>query len=485
MQLSQFFTGKSETGQQAYRVPIKKPMIGISWVRGKFHAVYFKNGVCISRTESSESVDTLAEFKLVLSKAVVDLKADAKCDVCIVYEGESIQHPFLQAPPMGRKDLKAFLKRRVPDENPFNEEPAWSWTHTFAAKGGEGILFHFMPKSFRNELIAIIQEIGLFPKLLFPFSTVISQHAHRLKIKKQDIVALIATFTDHTDILVIRGDGEILFLRDLGYAWRNSKELLIRDIDRSILYAKQQFSIAVTHLSFAGEDSEELQNSLKEHVSLAVSSPSEDDHHAFCWAMDACRLSDKYSSNLIPGSIRRQRLKNTMHKWSIIVTMLLMLCATVVALQVEFMVASSEKVQKQRSIIDQLMLEKSKWEMTQIRFKEKQEKLHLLAGNDFGNNSLLFLGYLDEIVPSNYTLTRATTRLDNGAIHFSLQGVAGNRSDANIVIDVLAKMDQKLSAPPLLATVNKDWQGLNGQLMMPGDSEQKASQTFAIEGTIR
>lgn len=478
------FSSASPRSEQQW-VSLRKPTLGISWVRGQFHAVYFENGECVARCEQMGEVNTLEDLRFALAEACFNLNAVPECDVAMIYEADQIQHPFMQVPPMGRKDLATFLKRRVPGENPFNEKPAWSWSHTFAAKEGEGILLHIVPKSFRDELIHILEDLGLFPKTLLPLAEVMAQHAHRLPVDKTDIVGLVATFPDQTDILMIRGDGEILFMRDLAYSWRTSTQLLVRDIDRSVLYAKQQFGIAVTHLSFAGEDSEELQESLKEHVSLPVVSPSDDDHHSFCWAMDACKLSPQKTGNLVPRKVQRRRLVRTLNKWSVMVTFLLMVCAGLVMAQVEYLVSSSDKVQQYRVQVDQLNQELDEWKGNRQRIEEKKEKLELLSKDDIGGNALLFYAYLDRVIPPAFTLKSVHTSLSNGEINFSFEGISNTVMDSSKLIEQLTAIDHNFSQPPLLATMNKSWKNMNDQLLAFGNSEVSTKPTISMKGSLR
>jgi len=465
--------------------PLKRPTLGISWVQGQFHAVFFENGICVSRWHSENPVHTSQEFKATALEACKQLKVSHNSDVAMVYESEKLAHPFIQVPPMSGKDLASFLARRAPQEKAFSEDAAWSWTHTFAAKEGQGILLHLLPESFHKEIIQSLEDLKLYPKTLLPLSQVMAQHTLRLPVEDDDVVAMLATFAGETDILITRGDGEILFTRDLGYNWQNNIDVLVRDVDRSILYAKQQFGVAVNKLTTAGEGSADLHAELQSRVNLPMVSAPEDDHHAYCWAMDICNLSPRRTSNLIPVSIQRRRSEKLALRLGIIATSILMIAAALIVIQVEILVANSAVVHNAKEKLAALSQERDTWKKKVAGLETSKSRLQHLNKPNEALYPISFFNYLGFIMPADLILTKATIVQKGDIREFTITGSASNRSDSRSLIGKMEQIDAKLSAPPLNASMDDSWKKSPDQILGRGSSDVSKQLNFTLKGSVR
>jgi len=465
--------------------PLKRPTLGISWVQGQFHAVFFESGICISRWHSSTPVHTTLDFSTAVTEACKQLNVAQNSDVAMVYESEKLAHPFIQVPPMSSKDLVSFLTRRVPQEKAFAEDAAWSWTHTFAAKEGQGILLHLLPEDFRKEIIQTLEDLKLYPKTLLPLSQVMAQHTLRLPVEDDDVVAMLATFAGETDILITRGDGEILFTRDLGYNWQDNIDVLVRDVDRSILYAKQQFGVAVNKLSTAGEGSAELHAEMENRVNLPMVSANEDDHHAYCWAMDICNLSPRRTSNLIPLSVQRRRGEKLALRFGIMTTSALMICAALTVIQVEILVANSTIVHNAKGKLAALSQEKNLWSNKSAALEASKIRLTQLNATNHAAYPVRFFSYLGNIVPADLILKKVTVVQEGEISSFSISGSVKGSADSRSLIKNMNLIDSRLSASPLNASMDDGWKESPDRILGRGSSEEAKQSTFILKGNFR
>ncbi|GAV20724.1 hypothetical protein MMIC_P1697 [Mariprofundus micogutta] len=467
------------------RQPLKRPTLGISWIQGEFHAVYFDNGICASRWQSEERVSTTQDFKAAALKATTQLKVAAGSDVAMVYESDNLAHPFIQVPPMSSKDLQSFLKRRAPQEKAFSEDAAWSWTHTFAAKEAQGILLHLLPESFRKEIVQTLEDLNLYPKSFMPLSEVMAQHTMRLSVEKTDVVAMLATFSGETDILITRGDGEILFIRDLGYNWQDNIEILVRDIDRSILYAKQQFGVAVNKLSTAGDGSGELHEQLESRINLPILAARKDDHHAFCWAMDICRLPARRTSNLVPSHIQRRRVEKHALRLSVMFASVLMICAAIVVIQVEILVSNSSVVHGAKEKLAELTAERNQWADKMRTLETSKNRLAQLNNPNEATYPVNFFAYLGDVIPAGLILTKATVTQKGDVREFSISGKSNSTADSSMIIRNMEKIEAQLSAPPLNALMDDSWKKSPDKVLGRGNSEVFKRLSFKLNGYMK
>jgi len=465
--------------------PLKRPTLGISWVQGQFHAVFFENGICISRWRSENLIHTPQDFKATVLEACKQLKVAQNSDVAMVYESDKLAHPFIQIPPMSGKDLTSFLTRRAPQEKAFSEDAAWSWTHTFAAKEGQGILLHLLPKEFRNNIIQTFEELKLYPKTLLPLSQVMAQHTLRLPVEENDVVAMLATFAGETDILITRGDGEILFIRDLGYNWQDNIDVLVRDVDRSILYAKQQFGVAVNKLTAAGEGSADLHAELQSRVNLPMVSAPEDDHHAYCWAMDICNLSPRRTSNLIPVNIQRRRAEKLVLRLGIMTTSVLMISAALIVIQVEILVANSAVVHNAKEKLASLTQDRDQWSDKLKALETSKNRLALLSKPNDAIYPAHFFTHLGNAIPDGLILSKATVTQKTDTWDFTINGTISNGSDSRLLITKMNQIDAKLSSPPLNASIDDSWRKSPDQILGRGSSDVSKQLNFTLNGSMR
>ncbi len=465
--------------------PLKHPTLGISWVQGRLHAVFFDKKQRVSHWSNDSEVSTVDEFRAAITKACRALGVPKNSDVAMVYESEKLSHPFIQVPPMSSKDLESFLARRVLQEKAFEDEAAWSRTQTFAAKEGQGVLLHLLPKDFLREIIQSLEGLRLFPKVLLPLSEVMAQHVSKLPVDDDVIVAMVATFSGETDILIARGDGKILFIRDLGYNWQDNVEVLVRDIDRSILYAKQQFGVAVSVLSIAGDGAEDLDEQLRQRINLPVVNTSEDDHHAYCWAEDICSLSPRRTSNLIPHHVQYSRLENTIWRLSVFAAAVLIVSTILILAQVEIVVSTSPVVHNAKQKLAGLRDQRTELREKVEAAEALKKRLIRLSRPSKAAYPLYFFSYLGEVLSPELVLDSATVNNKDGVLYFTLTGVAAHSTDATSLIRYMNALQHRLSGPPLHAVIDNSWRQSPDKILGSGSSNVSKQLAFTLKGVMK
>src|SRR6266536_2148252 len=125
------------------------------------------------------------------------------------------------------------------------------------------------------------------------------------------IVLLAAETGGTTTVLIGRKDGEIYLGRTLNSSWNIYPDRVNVDLNRTILYVKQQFGESVGSICLFGKGAEEhlrvMQASVKVPVALSPTPPS-----PFYWNEEVQKLPNDDTNNLVSAELlqapQRRRL---------------------------------------------------------------------------------------------------------------------------------------------------------------------------------
>ncbi|MEN7343992.1 MAG: hypothetical protein AAAFM81_13660, partial [Pseudomonadota bacterium] len=214
---------------------------GIEWAYGEFRISKLRGNEVVESWKSPEPVTDLMSLNAAMYEACHHVDISKGGSVAIAYEDDLHTHEFLEVPPMGRRDMEKYLTRHVTENKPFTTDAAWRF-HPVSREGRvDGVLLHLMPKYIVDAVMRICEEFYLKPKLLVPLTEIMSEYVPGLHCDENEALLLIALFDERTQMLISSDKGEILFVRELSYAWnKDNQERFSADINRTAGYAKQR-----------------------------------------------------------------------------------------------------------------------------------------------------------------------------------------------------------------------------------------------------
>ncbi|TLS75023.1 hypothetical protein FE236_10205 [Mariprofundus erugo] len=461
--------------------------LGVSWIQGDVHVVYYRGRHLPQRWKSDTPVHTADQFRDALIKAKGRLRIGAECEVFMVLDQDQMSHSQVQAPPVKNKDLRRFLARQIETEQTFVGDAAWSWSNALSddRSGKHHVLMHMMPKTDLDEIIERMLAIGFYPKAIVPLAEVLNSHICRLDIDPEETLVLLASFAGKTDILVARGSGKILFIRDLPYSAQDNYQQVLRDVELSVLYAKQKFSALINKVSVAGESSTQLEEFLKENLKLEFILPDDDWHHPYCWAMDAAEFRGESTANLVPAAVRRSHLVHNSLRWTVAGTGLLAVSAVLVVGEVEYIIANSQQVIGGRQELRHLQSELRSLESSQQQFEEQSRRIDYFSVNSAGEHGVNFLRYLGKAMPSKMILLKVNV-VDTkaGQWTFVVDGMMGANVPVGEAVTYIESLGKALESRPLNAKL-EDWQGNLDQVLHSGGAHRRQQLRFNFKGSLQ
>ena len=359
------------------------------------------------------------------------------------------------------------------------------------------MVLHLLPMPFVNAIIRICEEFYLYPVSLLPLSDAMALHIRGLSKDVDAIGMLVALFPDQCQILVARGDGTILFVRDLVYAWSGNETRLGMEIERSHLFTRQRFAQMISRIWVLGSGSEQMAEQLRGQVQIPVTSLKSSG--AFEWAFVTGTLPPYVHSNMIQHDIQKKRTLRGIMRASAALVFVLVLSSAFTVLNVERLVAQQgSQASRAATEIGQLQQEKTAW-INKIEALEKiiRHRKAFEAAAISAIAPVWFARYAGAIMPAGLVLTHISIRKAGGKIFrqdagaeiagaswtFKLQGPQ-SEDHASRLPTQLAALEAALAAPPLSAHITQSWRESWLRHIRQGGATHADDTPFTIEGAI-
>lgn len=460
-------------------------ILGINWVGGELYCAYMDGSKVLGSWIAPSPVNELDEFNMAVRDICHTLNVRQGTQLAMSYESQRLLHPFIEVPVMKQEDLEKVLYRRAEQEKVFDEKASWSWTRTYPAKSGDGVLLHLLARSFRNAVVRICEDFYLTPVRMVPLSEVMGQHIMQLAQGDENFHLLIAIFKHQVEIMVARGDGTLLFLRVIASSGQDEASRMQQEIERTTLYAKQQFGVEITKVWIAGDGSEDLSSVLNDTIHAEVLADPLITTTA-PWAQAVTALPQQLTSNFIPWYVQqRPRRKLLLHTGLAIAALLLILTLATVG-SVEWLLHEyREDGSKFQTEVAQLQGELTNLQSTENDTQEQRHRLQILKQLErLQQPPLLFLRQLAAVQPQGIMLREAEVSTHKMQWLFLLRGTAGR--DPNQGLELVDKLERSLAQPPLATTISLHGESSWQQAVKQGDIRSfKLPLNFLIRGAIQ
>ncbi|MEO6001807.1 MAG: hypothetical protein ABIZ04_04365 [Opitutus sp.] len=297
----------------AYRSASKSSdVLGFAWLHGTLHAEVFRRHETVATWASPISVDTLDQFERALDEAL-HATAFSGTDVFMVLEHEQFVHQVELVPAFSDSAARTYLRGRVQRYEQSREPVLWVGQKTVSVKKESGYLLHLLPTAFHTRLSSFFRARRLDLTRVVPLVVPLQLERHGATSPRDEMIMIAAEAGAATTLMVVRADGELLFSRTMLARWETDAIRIATEVNRSLLYAKQQFGAIVKRVELFGEVSApahaEVQarcGAEKEVLSRPVHIPS--------WLQAVVRLSPRHPVNLVIGHLGRKRRRQFLRR---------------------------------------------------------------------------------------------------------------------------------------------------------------------------
>lgn len=450
----------------------------ISWIYDKFVFCEFSHNKCVSTWLAPEPVRDVKDFASSLKAMKVANNIKRYSSLTLVYKSELQTHAFLEMPPMSKKDAQHYLSRNVEKEKTFDAEAIWSYRSALKGRLSKGALLNFMPKDVFNEIVNACEKAKFDLGKLLPFTEIIGQRVAKIPTKENEIIVVVVLIINYVEIVVTDERGDVFFVRDLHIQWDvNNLDRLQRDIERTLLYTKQQNAHA-SQIILMGANCIEVATLLKHKFSIPVNADpvSMDDNF---WVNTALAISDRSSSNFIGQSI----ITSLMRRASIGVGVCAATASVAIAITTA-LVMNNMRLEGNEQLLHQVNTLENKLSELRVQYSDMSEEQQtidvLLETND--PIPVLFLYDLGNLVPDTMVLSKAEMALREGKWEFTLEGA--NIPTLATSVTELEQLEDALQSGQWRANVSSAWREAWLEKLQQGKANDQGLIAFKMEGNL-
>lgn len=458
-----------------------RDVLGLAWTHGAFHAAVFRKGNLVSAWESKNAVETLEAFEAAFDEATVELRFAGE-EVFLVLAHDQFVHQAEQAPGFSESASKAYLRGRVDRYEKEHEPVLWVSQRTMSARQESAFLLHLLPSAFYGRLNSMLLARRLDLTRIVPLSVPLQLVLETLDTPKDKPVLLATGAGNATMVVAARADGQLLFSRTMLARWEVDPARLGVEVNRSLLYAKQQFTALIDRIWLLGTADEaarmEVQSRCGAGKEVAVKACSPTD-----WLQAVVRLTPRHPVNLVAGYLGRKRRSQFLRRVLIAACWLALTLVSLDAWDREF-----TWTEQRRHIAD---LRANEAALTESRDRLIARNAEVEKQRDFVRQAAderlpavapRFLTFIASVLPAQVQLTELGVKWDASVQSwiFSMDGVT--EGDEETTRETLAAFQKVVAKSPLQARFN-DTQRMIAAVPAAG-TDMPSAYRFRLEGTL-
>ena len=434
--------------------PAKLPnstLLGVAWLNGRFSAIALQRGALGVAWTCPTAVNGPAELETALREAVRRTSYQGTQVSLVMVDPQFAQH-WVEVPAGKSGQLSKYLHRQVQQHKPFSGAATWAFQLTVPTKASGGALLHLMPTDLYEGIVDACSDAGLHLTTLTNGAEVLRAQLRCLPLRDDEITMVSATIGDTTTVLVARGDSMPLLVRTIQGDWKTDAGRVGVDLNRTLLYAQQQFGVVIANAWLGGSEAEEQVQALAGFFEVPLKA-SLAPNGEFSWAEEALRLAGETPINLISREHREAPARRTVMRFSSYTAVALLTISLGLTAFVHYHYREEKRAIYRLGKLEKELQEKHR--RLQDYFADVERKGQFLdnARADRPDPiSTWVLGSVGESLPSDLVLTNLTLLSETSQWRLTLSGqiqpnaVDAGREDARLLSRELA---QKLSAGPL------------------------------------
>lgn len=471
-------------------VPLSKPVIrratgrdngdvlGIGWLHGSFHLAVFRRAKMMGSWSAPAPAKTMAEFETAIDEGLQELKF-AGTEAFLLLENEQFVHQIEATPPFSDSLAKNFLAARVQRYEKENAPVLWVSQPAGTAKKERSFILHMLPKSFYESINRLLLERRLDLTRILPLVVPVQRELDRFPISKGRPVLVAVEAGGATVVMVSKVGEELLFARNILASWSADPGRIGVEINRSLLYANQQFGNTVDRVWLLGQDNHSTaQVNAKcgtgRQITVLPTSPVE-------WLQTAAKLAPRQPINLVAGHLRRKSAQRSIRRGLLIASWV-----GLALLSVDAWVTAQAWREEQRQYAELKVRES----------KMGAEREHLVQRNEAVERERAFVkqvdsdrlpavpgkfaAYVSSILPDEMRLTELTVKWEEGSgWTFRLEGIV--QADEEMSHEIVASLQRLLARSPFRVHSNELSRAVSIAARNP-NLPVPETQKFAIEG---
>lgn len=317
-------------------IHFSKSVLGLVLVRGTLHARVLQGGEVIATWDAPGPLAGLDGLREALEQ-VPEQTGFRGESVVVAIASSQMEHQMVKLPPMREHDMEAFLSRKVRHFAVEAGRQAWSWHVLHGGKIERQVALHLIPLSLIHVFLDFCRSRNYQVDQVVPLASTLAWSARSLPLQKGQWGLVAAELGSATTIVVADPDGRMALVRELsfGLAEPDAADRFSKELNRSILFAKQQFGISVTGVWISGVSLQDAPIHLSKSVADVPISPLPVADPPAFWLRPLVGLDPDIHDNMVPRPMRRlnERRRHLETIFVVVLAVHLFLLATILGLK--------------------------------------------------------------------------------------------------------------------------------------------------------
>ncbi len=484
------FTSQSELTQAPFSAATRRggeysrrpyDTLGLAWLHGAFHAAIFRREVFKWAWASPSPVRTPEEFEVALDQALVELRFGGT-EVFLILEHDVFVHQAEQAPAFSEAAGRAYLRGRVERFEKEHEPVLWVSQKTVSARQEATFLLHLLPSAFYGRINGLLLERHLDLTRILPLAVPLQLTLPKLPAGKDNPVLVVADTGDATTAMVAKPDGELLFARTMLARWDTDAARIAVEVNRSVLYAKQQFSAAIETICLLGTAGESARAEVQtrcgpgKHILIQNTSPLE-------WMGAVAKLTPRHPVNLVAGYLGRKRRLQLIRRVVISVSWLTVI---LIGLDTWTRVQNSTEQHQQLTTLQRnhsaLLMERDRLQIRNAEIQRGNDFLRQVSEERLPAVPSRFFNYIATVLTPETRLNELTVKWDEATSKWGFRLEGQIDGDEDTCREALTTLQKTVSRGIFRGRMNGA-----ARSMVPISTagvDGAVAQRFTLEGTL-
>lgn len=469
-----------------------KTVLGLALFRGNLHARVMRGKEVLASWDAPGPLAGLDGLQEALNQVPEQTGFHGE-SVVIVIASSQMEHQTVKHPPMRERDLEAFLSRKVRHAAVEGGRQAWSWHMLHSVGKTENqVALHLLPLQLVHVFLGFCRSRNYQVDQVVPLASALGWSTRSLPLQTGQWGLVAADMGSATTLVIADPEGRLALVRELSFGLTDSdsNDRLSKEMNRSILFAKQQFGIAVSGVWISSMSHAETNPFPARSISdVPVSRLPSADPPAF-WLQPLIGLQPDIHDNMVPRPMRRLNERRRHLELAFSVAIAVHIFFAIVMSSMKFL-GDRSQARLEGSHVDRRMeelhAEKNQLETRVTEIGNLKDQAEGIDATAWSARPGWLLGWIASSIPDELRLTIATIeRLpDSATWNVRLQGVAPR--DALAASLALRRFQTGLQHDEPKLAISKSWetQWLSNLKSGATWDLDTLGKPFVIEGTLR
>ncbi len=279
--------------------------LAIAWIHHSFTVATYRKGQLVASFRADRPADDLDSFGQLLDQALAATRFKGN-ETLLLLAHERFAHQTEACPSFSESATRHYLRGRV-ERFEVEHGPVLSVSQPVAqVRNDAQHLLHLLPRDFYYQILQTLLARHLDLTRIIPVAVPLQLEIEHLMGADQPALLMAVKMGNSTAVVACRTNGEILLTRTTLGTWSDDPTRVAVELNRSLLYAKQQHGVSIERIILAGPDAEvgrpEVASRCGQGKELIV-----DDSDPLRWLSLAVNLPVRHPVNLVAGYLRTKR----------------------------------------------------------------------------------------------------------------------------------------------------------------------------------